>query len=267
MPQRALWKGVVSFGVVSVPVKLYSAVHEERVSFNLLHDQDQQRLFQRMFCPADQQPVEREQIVKGALVEEGEYVLVEQAEIDALSPESSREIDVLGFTPASDIDPRYFERAYYLGPDGDEANFALLLQALRQSGQAGLCRWVMRKRPYIGAMGAWGDGLSLVTLRWADEIIPPGIKLRAAKIDPRELKTAQYLVETLAADEFKPQQYHDEYEARVRDLIQRKAKGEKIELGRPRTKPATRETQLLDVLERSVKQAKEKRHAQVAAAR
>jgi len=226
MPDRAIWKAVVTFGGISVPVKLYTAVREQRVQFNLLHDSDQVRLQQQMICTKDEKPVEREHMVKGYPVEEDRYAIVGAEEIESLEPESSREVEVLDFAARDELDPRYYGRPYYLGPDGEEAKFATLVRAIAERKEVGLCQWVMRKTSYAGILGSADGTLMLMTMHYGDEVRPTDeLELKKAKLDAREMKLAKYLVETLQG-EFDPKKYHDEYQRRLREMIAKKARGE-----------------------------------------
>ena len=255
MAGRAIWKGVISFGAVSVPVKLYSAVREERVQFHLLHDQDEVRLRQQMVCPVDDEVVDREHQQKGLEVAEEEYVVVEEEELDKLEPESSRDIEVKQFVKLGEIDPRFYDRPYYLGPDGDEKTFRKLAAALHKENLAGVCQWVMRKRAYLGALKFCGNALCLVALRYADELTPSNaLKLPKAKLDPREKETASYLIDTMSG-EFDPSQYHDDYQERLAELVARKARGQKAPVKRISRPKATQSGQLLKMLQASLKKA------------
>lgn len=262
---RAIWKGVLSFAVVSVPVKLYTAVRPARVAFHLLHDEDRTRLRQQMVCPLEEAPVPGEHAIKGFAVDEERYVLVTPEELAALEPESSRTIDVQEFVPAVEIDPRYYDRPYYLGPDDGGGKYAALAQSLERSGRVGICRWTMRKRSYIGALKPRDGLLRLVTLRYAEEVVPvESLTVPEARLDEREIRTARYLMDSLAAS-FKPEAYQDEFQARLRDLIARKARGEEIRPKRARAPKATGSDQLLKALEASVAQAKKRGETHAAA--
>ena len=256
---RAMWKGVITFGAVSVPVKLYSALESQQVSFHLLHDQDNQRLKQQMVCSLEDRAVEREEMVKGYEVDKDEYVIVEPEDIEQATPQSGRAIDVRHFVAADEIDPRYYDRPYYLGPDESEGPFAALAAGLAADGLAGVCTWVMRKKSYLGALRVVGSGLCLVSMHYASEIVPvSSLELPRVKLDKRELEVANYLVETLAA-EWSPQEYVNEYDDRVRELIERKSRGEPVKVQRHRRPRSTRPDRLLETLEASVKAASRRR--------
>ena len=259
MAARAMWRGVVTLGPISVPVKLHAAVKERRVSFNLLHDQDKARLRQRFYCSAEGVPVEREETVKGYEVDDNRYVIVGQEELAALEPESDRVIDTSRFVETSLVDPRYYERPYYLSPDGQPRMYAALAAALSASGRIGICTWVMRNRAYLGALGVSGQTLHLMTLRYADEVIAAEtLGLPDAALSDKELKTAHYLIEQLA-EKWDAAQYHDEYTERLRDFLDRKGRGEVITFAKPPEPQATEPANLLSLLQASVEEAKKRK--------
>ncbi len=240
-----------------MPVKLYSAVADERVSFHMLHDQDGQRLRQEMYCPVEDKPVPREHVIRGYEVDEGRYVLVTEEDIEKAEPESSRDVAVDAVVPLDDIDGRWFDRAYYLGPDDDAAAYAALAAALGRAGRAAVCRWTMRKRPYLGALRSKDGVLSVVTLNYSDEVIGADALELPGKFDfsDKEMKTARYLIDALSGD-FDITAFTNDYQDRVRDLVNRKAKGKKIKPARPKRRKVTKERDLLATLEASVEAAR-----------
>jgi DNA end-binding protein Ku len=249
---RAIWKAAVRFGPVSVPVKLYPAVVDTRVHSHLVHDADHQRLEQRMVCPEEDVVVDRAETVKGYEIADHEYVVVHPGELDILEPEASREIEVVEFVDASRVDPRYLDRTYFLGPDDDEQTYANLAAGLEQTRLAGMCRWVMREKAYIGVLESRDGLLRLITHRYADEIVPAdSLEIRRAEPSLREKTIARRLVEELK-EPFQPEQYQDEYEARLQSLVEQKARGREVALPRPRKPEPTREEELTSVLERSL---------------
>jgi DNA end-binding protein Ku len=249
---RAVWKASVRFGPVGVPVKLYPAVVDTRVHSHLLHDTDRQRLQQRMVCPAGDVVVDPAETVKGYEIADNEYVVVHPGELDILEPQASREIEVVEFVDAGHVDPRYLDRTYFLGPDDDEQMYVNLAAALEQTKLAGVCRWVMRDKAYIGVLGSRDGLLRLITHRYAEEIVPAdALEIRRAEPSLREKTIARRLVEELK-EPFQPEQYHDEYEARLQSLIEQKARGKTVTLPRPRKPEPTPEEELASVLERSL---------------
>ncbi len=171
MAGATIWKGNIHFGDTDIPVKLHTAVREERIQFHLLHKRDQVRLRQQMVCAYEKKPVPAEEQSKGFEVEEGKYIIVDQEELEQTTPESSRMIEVHEFVKPSQIDPIFLDRVYYLEPDMQGKGYNALLGALKQMDVAGICSWTMRKRTYIGAIQAIGNILRLITLRHADEVI------------------------------------------------------------------------------------------------
>jgi DNA end-binding protein Ku len=230
---------------------------EEAVSFNLLHAKDKTPLKQLMVNSATGKPVERENIVKGYEVGRNRYVVVDEEKLATLAPPEGREIEVTRFVTLPEIDPRFFVRTYYLGPDGDAREYSTLAAALEQSGRVGICRWVMRRTRYSGALELTGGVLSLTTLREAEQLARPAVEPPGVKLDARELKTAKYLVEALSG-EFDPVQYADDYERELRELIARKAKGLKVPKAR---KAAAKETELLEASVKATKRPAGKRQA------
>jgi DNA end-binding protein Ku len=250
---RAIWKGIISFGDVEVPVKLYSAIQERTVHFRLLHESDDEPVKQRMVNPDSGKAVETEDIRRGYEVEPGTFVVLEPNELEEAAPPPSRNIDIEHFLPSDAIPHAYFERAYYLGPDGDEEAYFTLASALADTERQGVARWVMRKRDYAGALRVNGDYLMLLTLRNAAEVVPvsalPAPGGRAP--DEREVKMAKQLVAALEGD-FNIEDYDDEYRKRLMTLVKKKAKGGTIEIAEYRAKKETEATSLADVLAASL---------------
>ncbi len=255
MPVAAgtIWKGEIRFGGVSVPVKLHAAVKEERIEFHLLHKRDRARLRQQMICSSEGKPVPVEEQVKGFEVEENKYILVDPEELEQTAPESSRSIEVHEFVKAGQIDPLFLDRAYYLEPDAGPQGYGALHAALREQEVEGVCTWTMRKRSYLGALQAYGGILRLHSLRHADEVLKAGsLQLPTIPLSEKELAIAAELIGHLTAA-FEPSKFKDEHEAKLRGLIDRKARGEKIVAVPPRRLKPTSASQLLKALEASLK--------------
>src|SRR5512137_1735973 len=175
MAGATIWKGTIHFGDTDVPVKLHTAVKEERIQFHLLHKRDQVRVRQQMVCAYEKQPVPAEEQSKGFEVEDGKYIIVDPEELEQTAPESSRMIEVHEFVKTEQIDPIFLDHLYYLEPDIQDIHgkgYNALAKALKELDVAGICTWVMRKRSYFGALQARGKMLRLNTLRYADEVIP-----------------------------------------------------------------------------------------------
>ena len=229
---RSIWRGAISFGLVNVPVKLYSAVSKKTVRFNQLHDADHARIQQKRVCSQDGEEVPYENIVKGFEIAPDRYVVITPEELDALDPAKTRSIDIEDFVDVADIDPLYYEHPYYLVPDTGAAKaYKLLLEALRETNKVAIARVVLRTKEYLVAIRPAGDVLTMETMLFADELIGadgldelPDADVKATE---RELSMARQLIEAQAT-EFDPTKYRDEYRERVLELIERKAAGEEI---------------------------------------
>ncbi len=258
MAGATIWKGYIHFGSEDVPVKLHSAVRDERIQFHLLHNRDQARLRQQMVCSYEKRPVPPEEQARGFEIEEGKYILVRPEELEQLVPEADRKIDVHEFVRAAQIDPLMLERIYYLEPDASSvrsAGYGALADALGELDVAGICTWTMRKRSYFGALQARGGVLRLCTLRHIDEVVPASsLGIPEAALAERELAIGSELIEKLTTA-FDPSRFEDEHEMKLRELIDRKARGEQIEVIAPRQPRATTPDELLQALEASLKKA------------
>ena len=255
MASRAIWKGVLKIGTNKVPVKLYSAVQDRSVHFHILDTSKKQPIKQRMVDPENDEEVPKEKIQRGLEVEPGTFVVIDEDELTKLEPEPSRDIEVRRFVPPARINHQWYERPYYLGPDGDESAYFALAKALESKDREGVARWVMRDKQYIGALNVKDGYLVLVTLRHADEVISAKQlpKPSGRALDEKEIRMAEQLVAALE-DEFRPEDYHDEYRERVMHFIEAKAKGRRPKLAVIRQKRAP--SSLVDALSASLKQAK-----------
>jgi DNA end-binding protein Ku len=260
MAARAIWKGIIRVGEISVPVKLYGAVEEKTLHFRLLHKKDHTPVRQEMVHPETGEIVPAEAICHGYATEDGEMVILTATELKGLEPEASRQIEIICFLPNAAIDHRWFERPYYLGPDGDRDSYFALAAALDSAGTEGLVRWSMRNKEYFGVLRLQGGYPVLITLRHAEEVVQLAELARPAgrEIDKRELAMAEQLISALA-DRFDPAQYRDEYRARVLGLIAGKASGKIIPLRKAVPKKTTRD--LKKALAESLQIARERQHA------
>jgi DNA end-binding protein Ku len=258
---RSVWSGSLSFGLVNIPVKLFSAASQKDVRFHLLHDADGVRIQQKRVCPADGKEVSNDHLVKGYEISPGHYVIVKPEELEALDPKATHTIDIEDFVALKQIDPIYFEHPYYLIPDNraDKA-YSLLFTAMEKSGQAAIARMVMRGKQYLTVVRPAQKVLALVTLLFHDEIVPPEtlkeLPTQSAPINSRELAMAEQLIATLTTD-FKPEKYHDEYRERLLQLIERKAEGQEI-MAQPKPKETAKVINLMEALEASLAATKEK---------
>ena len=237
MPPHALGSGTISFGLVSIPIKLYAAASSQSVSFNLLHAKCGTRVRQQYVCPTDGVVVDRNEMVKGYEFAKDQYVTVTDAELKTLQGEASQVIDIAEFVPLDRVDPIYFEKTYYLGPDkGGEKAYRLLAEAMAKSQRVALAKFVMRGKETLVLIRAAQDGLMLHTLYFADEVRNFGEIDRgaSAKVKDGELDLAVKLLGELASDAFEPGKYADEYRQRVLDLVQGKVEGKEVVAATPR---------------------------------
>lgn len=257
MNARAIWRGVLELGDHEVPVKFYSAVRDTRVHFRLLHERDGVPVRQAMVDPKNDEVVPFDETRRAWTTKKGSLVLLERAELAALQPEPSRCIEVLCFVTPSAIDPRWYDRPYYLGPDGSDKLYFSLARALAESEQEGLVRWVMRNREYIGVLHAYRDYPMVISLRGPAEVVPASAlePPRGRELSSRELGMARQLMDSMAAD-FQPQHYRDEYRARVLDMLERKRKGGKVR--KRRSRPRAGQEDLTAALEASLQKTRKR---------
>jgi len=254
MPPHALGSGTISFGLVSIPIKLYTATAPGNISFNLLHAKCGSRIKQQTFCPVDNEVVERSGLVKGYEFAKDQYVRVTDEELKALEGEASKMIDILEFVPLAQVDPVYFEKAYYLGADkGGEKPYRLLADAMAQAEQVAVAKFVMRGKESLVLIRAGREGLLLHTMFFADEVrsFADVDKGQSANIREGELQLALQLIRGLASEQFKPEQYKDEYRARVTDMLERKVEGREI-VAAPAPAERPRVIDLMDALKASL---------------
>lgn len=258
---RAMWKGAVVVGDDRVAVKLYAAAvapgGERAVRFRLLHAADLEPVRQRSVHPESGEPVERDDVRKGLEVEPGVFVVLEAEELADLAPAPSRDIEVLGFLEPAAIPAPFHERPYHVGPDDDPESYLALVEALREAGRVAVVRWVMRGQRYAGALAAHEGRLSLTTLRrWDEVVLVHGLGAPGGRaLDAKERRLAEQLVEALEGP-FEHDEFEDEYQARVRALVDAKARGERL----PRAKVAKKRParSLAAALRKSLEQAKER---------
>ena len=257
MAARAIWKGIINIGTSKVPVKLYSAVSDRTVHFRLLHKADKQPVKQELVSSGSGEPVDYKEVRKAYPIGRGRMVIFEDEELEKLEPKDSRDIEITRFVDPAGIDPRFYDRSYYLGPDGNAKAYFAAAEALRKKGKQGIAKWVMRDREYVGALKEEDGYLTLIVLRHADEIIdadalkPP----EGRALQKRELEMAEQLLDALHG-EFDPSQFRDEYRARVTDLIEAKAKGHKPKVKSFRPRAAAKDDKLDDILAASLSKVK-----------
>jgi DNA end-binding protein Ku len=260
MAARSIWKGELKIGSTKIPVKLYSAVADRTVRFHILDDRSLMRVKQHMVDPDTAEEVANEEIQKGYEIEPGKFVILTDEDLQSLQPEPSREIEITEFVPPTQISQQWYERPYYLGPDGDEKSYFAFAEALNNRAREGLAHWVMRNKAYAGAVRAEGDYLLLFTLRNAAEVISARDLPKPSGAAPtqKELNMAKQLIEILEG-EFHPQDFKDEYRERVMEFIGRKAKGHAPRLRPVKSKRAA--ASLDSVLAKSLQSLRKEKRA------
>ena len=230
---RPFASGQIAFGLVSIPVKLYSATESsERISFNIVHKECGSRIQQQLFCPQDERTIDRSETVKGYEFAKGQYVLFTEEELKALEERSTQQIDIVEFLPKEEIDPIYFQKANYMSPDkGGDRAYTLLAKALEETGRWALAKYAARGKGYLVVIRPLGKGLVMQQLYYPNEIRSMDeLDLGEAVVKDNELKRAIQLAEMGAAEEFHPENYRDEVQERIREQIQRKIDGEEISI-------------------------------------
>ena len=250
-----IWIGNIHFGDTNVPVKLHTAVSQNRVQFHLFHKTDRVKLRQQMICAYEKAPIPAEEQVKGFQVDETEYILIDPEELEQTEPETDRSIDVHEFVKTGEIDPVFLERTYYLEPDSSLKSYLALAEAMKEMNTDGICTWAMRKRSYLGALHSAGYTLRLNVLRYADEVLSAqSLGLETFSPSAKEIETGSELINRMAVH-FQPQKYKNEHVKKLLALIEKKARGEKIALLKPRHLKTTKPGKLLEALQESLKRA------------
>ena len=260
---RPIWSGAISFGLVSVPVKLYAAVSQKDVSFHQIDKQSGSRIRYKRVSDKTGREIPYERIAKGYEISDDEYVVIDKDELEQFAPDATKRIDIEDFIDLPEIDPIYYEHTYFLSPDkgGDKA-FALLRKAMDDSDKVGIGRVVIRTKQYLAAVRPYGKkGLALETMYFPDEIVDeeeiPGLPDRMPKVSDKELSMARKLVDSLST-EFDPSKYHDEYRERVLDFLKKKAKGKTVTIEEPGEETAA-VTDLMEALRASVEGKRKKK--------
>jgi DNA end-binding protein Ku len=254
---RAIWSGSISFGLLNVPVKLYSAVSKKSVSFRELRQSDGSRIRHKRVAEADGEEVPYEEIVKGYEIGPEQFVVITRDELEELDPKKTRAIEIQDFVDLDEIDPIYFDHPYYLGPDkGAEKAYALLVNAMAESNKVAVARFVLRNKENLAAIRPMDGVLTMATMRFADEVVSPdeikdSIEGEGEKPQKRELEMAKALIDSLS-DEFDAAQYRDEYREELLALIERKAKGEAVVEAVSEEPKPTKAPDLMAALEESL---------------
>jgi DNA end-binding protein Ku len=267
---RAIWSGSISFGLLNVPVKLYSAVARRGIALREIRESDSARIKHRRVAEGTDEEVPYEKIIKAYEITKDRYVPLSKDELASLDPKKTRAIEVQDFVEISEIDPIYFDSPYYLGPaDGAEKAYSLLAQALERSGKVAIARFVFRNKEHLAAIRP-GDGvLTLTTMRFADEVVPPDelddvLPSEKPKIGKREIEMAEQLIDSLTRD-FDPAIYRDEYREELLAMIERKAAGEDVVAAPQEDREPTKAPDLMAALEQSIAAVKDRRESKPAA--
>ncbi|HEV3092643.1 MAG TPA: Ku protein [Candidatus Cybelea sp.] len=258
---HAIWSGAINFGLVTIPVKLFTAVKTDDLSFNLLHKKDEGRIKYERVCSVDGKPVPWDEIVKGYEYEKGEYVLLTDEDFAKVNPEATQSVDIVEFVELDRINPMYFDKPYYLEPtkQGRHA-YALLREALADSNRVAVARVVIRTKEYIAAVKPQGDALLLELMHWSSEIVASDtLELPGRdKLPEKEMQMARMLIDTMSVDEFEPQKFTNNYHDQMLAMIEARAAGK--ELPQAKKAPArAKVVNLMDVLAASLEESKKRR--------
>jgi DNA end-binding protein Ku len=250
------WKGALSFGLLTIPIRLYPAARSERTYLHQLHNKCHTRLKQPLFCPTCNRIVQRDEVIKGYEYEEGQYVLVDKEDLQKITPKSGRIMEILAFVKEEQIDPVYFDASYVALPEKDaDKPYQVLLKALEDTHRVGIAKVTMHQREYTVFVRPRNNGLTVHTMYFQNEIrqVPGyGEKPKDMHLKPQEIKLAEQLIETLSED-FKPEQYHDTFQAQLRALVEAKQKGRTItEKSAP---PRAKVIDMMDALKKSLQEA------------
>ena len=263
MAAHAIWSGAINFGLVTIPVKLFTAVRTNDLRFNFLHKKDEGRIFNERHCSVCGEEVEYKDLVRGYEYEKGHYVTVTDEDLKAVRPEATQSVQIVEFVELDQINPMFFDTPYYLEPEkkGRHA-YALLRDALLDSGKVAIARVVIRSREHIAAVKPNGEALVLELMHFADELVDqksfefPSLNEKVAE---GEKKIAKMLIDTMSVEEWNPDEFHDKYKEDVLAMIEARANGEEIEKPEVSKPAATNVVNLMDVLQRSLEQSKQRR--------
>jgi len=251
----SIWKGHLTFGLVSFPVRLFTAARSENVSFNQLHKEDSSRIKQVIYCQAEDKPIPRSEIVKGYEYEKGKYVVVEDEEIRKVAPKTAKVMEIQEFVKADDVDPVFLESSYYMAPEeGGEKPYSLLFTALKETKYYGIAKIAMHNREHVVILRPGDKGMVLHTMYYADEVKRnEEYRTESAHLKEKEVALAKMLVESLAG-EFEPEKYHDTYRDNLRKMIEAKIEGHKVvETPEPHVAPVI---DIMEALKKSLEMRK-----------
>ena len=260
---RALWKGAITFGLITIPVRLYSAVQEKSLKFHMLHGEDGGRIKYKRECAKCGKEVSWDDIVKGYEYSKDHYVTFSEDELDALDIDSIHAVDVVSFVPLEAIDPIYFNKTYYVAPEPSGLKaYKLLAEALEAEGQVGIAKVALREKEQLATVRLKDDVFVLETMHWPDEIRTPEFEELDKKVDVRdaEVKMARQLVQQLSSD-FEPDQFQDEYRAALEALVEQKVAGKEVTVAAAPEEEPTKVVDLMEALKASVAEAKKNKKA------
>jgi DNA end-binding protein Ku len=257
---HAIWSGSINFGLVTIPVKLFTAVRGNELRFNFLHKKDEGRIFNERHCTVCNEKVEYADLVRGYEYEKGHYVTIEDDDLKKANPEATQSVEIVEFVELDQINPMYFDTPYYLEPEkkGRHA-YALLRESLREAGKVGIAKVVIRQREHLAALKPNGEALVLELMHFADEIVEqsefdfPELK---EHVPPAELKVAKMLIDTMSSEEFAPEKFHDTYREDVMAMIDARVEGRDVPKHETKRPAASNVVNLMDVLQRSLEESK-----------
>jgi len=258
---RPIWKGAITFGLISIPVRLFSAVQDKTLKFHLLHDEDGGRIKYQRTCSKCGKEVTWDDIIKGYEYSKDHYVTFTEEEMESLDVDSIKAIDVVSFVPLTDIDPIYFNKTYYVAPEASGIKaYKLLADALEAEGQVGVAKVALRDKEHLATIRLKDDVFVLETMHWPDEIRPAEFEELDKKVDVRdnEVKMARQLIQQLSG-EFEPEQFEDEYRIRLQEMAERKIEGQEVTVAAETEEEPAEVVDLMEALKASVAQAKKKK--------
>ncbi len=261
MPSRSIWKGAITFGLITIPVGLYTAIEEKDFRFNQLHGKDNGRIKYKRVCSVCGEEVSYDEIVKGYEFEKGNYVVFTEEEMDSIPADSIKAIDVVSFVPLEEIDPVYFQKPYYVAPEPSGVKaYKLLEKAMNESGRIGIAKITLREKERLATLRVKDGIFILETMNWPDEIREPDFAdlQKDVEIRPQELSMAKSLIENLS-DTFQPDEFHDTYRERLEAAVQAKIEGQEVAV--EATKEPTQILDLMEALKASVEATKAKTKA------
>ncbi len=261
---QAIWSGAINFGLVTIPVKLFTAVRTDDLSFNMLHAGDEGRIKYERVCSVDGKPVPWDEIVKGYEYEKGQYVVLTDEDFKKVNPVATQSVDILEFVDLDRINPMFFDKPYYLEPSKQGRHaYALLRAALNEANKVAIARVVIRTKEYIAAVKPIGDALVLELMHWASEIVDsstleiPGDE----SLPDAEMKMAKMLIDTMSVDAFEPEKFTNRYHDELMAMIEARAQGKELPKAKKPAAPRAKVVNLMDVLAQSLEESKKRRTA------